>query len=101
MQDMQSRAQHIVGAIGVFTVTTIICQGHFGRRGKNGFLTDPCLLPTDLGLQWDCTLLTQPEEGAVCTLPGLFLCCRHVTYCGVMCFPLMVQDVTQRGMLGK
>lgn len=41
-------------------------------------------------------------EGGAVRLPlGLCLCCRHVTYCGVMCFPLMVQDVTQRGMLGK
>lgn len=47
-------------------------------------------------------MLTQTEEGgAVHPPPGPVLCSRHVTYCGVMCFPLMVQDVTQRGMLGK
>lgn len=45
--------------------------------------------------------LPQAEEGAEHPAPGLFPCCRHVTHCGVMCFPLMVQDVTQRGTLGK
>lgn len=68
------------------------------ERGRAGFRiarggAGPCLLPA---------APADPGSGRWTTSPtSPVLCSRHVTYCGVMCFSLMVQDVTQRGMLGK